>query len=158
MTQLTILEASKATGKSVKTLYRHMREGRISYSTNSDNVKVIDLSELSRIYEVNKKPNENGENLIRENMPSHETDKISDLRTQLALSHENANSLKMILDEKDKRIELLTYQYQQVTVQTEQSGRKFTKWEIIIAIIVTMLLTALAVNLAWFYPDMKIKP
>jgi hypothetical protein len=149
MTLLTILEASKATGKSVKTIYRHMKDGRISYSTNIDNVKVIDLSELSRVYGLSQKPNENDENLNKEYVPSHEIDKISELTMQLALSQENANSLKMILEEKDKRIELLTY-----SVTSIQQTKQTKTW---IYVLIAVVITALAVNLAWFYPNMLIK-
>jgi len=149
MTQLTILEASKATGKSVKTIYRHMKDGRISYSTNVDNVKVIDLSELSRVYDLSQKPIENDEKPNREYLPSHEIAKISELTMQLAMSQENANSLKMILEEKDKRIELLTY-----TVSTIKQTKASNTW---IYVLIAVVMTALAVNLAWFYPNMLIK-
>ena len=148
MTLLTILEASKATGKSVKTIYRHMKDGRISYSTNIDNVKVIDLSDLSRVYGLSQKPIENDENLKKEYVPSHEIDKISELTMQLALSQENANSLKMLLDEKDKRIELLTYS----TQKDENKVKSNTRMYVILAIIITTL----AVNLAWFMPNLNI--
>ena len=149
MTQLTILEASKLTGKSVKTIYRHINDGRISYSTNIDNVKVIDLSELSRVYDLNQKPIENNEKFKKEYSPSHETVKISELTMQLAMSQENANSLKLILEEKDKRIELLTY-----SVNTIQQTKASNTW---LYVLIAIVITALAVNLAWFYPNMLIK-
>jgi polyphosphate kinase len=125
-----------------------MKDGRISYSTNIDNVKVIDLSELSRVYGLSQKPIENDENLKKEYVPSHEIDKISELTMQLALSQENANSLKMLLDEKDKRIELLTYS----TQKDENKVKSNTRMYVILAIIITTL----AVNLAWFMPNLNI--
>jgi len=146
MTQLTILEASRVSGKSVKTIYRHIANGKISCILNRDNVKVIDLSELTRVYEL--KPSSN-EKVITPTMPSHENNDSLSLRQQLALSQESAHNLKLLLDEKDKRIELLTYSLQTKTTQVASR-----LW---IYLIMAVIITALAVNLAWFIPNLQVK-
>jgi hypothetical protein len=45
MTLLSISEASKLTGKSIPTIYRHIKEGKLSKSNDK-----IDKSELLRVY------------------------------------------------------------------------------------------------------------
>ena len=142
MTQITILEASRLSGKSVKTIYRHIKEGKVSAILNQDNVKVIDLSELSRVYDLKTPITNNNDNLNRISTP---LDEIPYLRKELELSHEIANSLKLLLIEKDKRIELLTYTPN--TLETLQPMQKDSyMW---IYFVLTILLTALSVSLAW---------
>ena|SRR5690554_1713391 len=48
--QLTITEAAKLYRKQRKTLYRHIDAGRLSCSVRGDGRRVLDLSELIRVY------------------------------------------------------------------------------------------------------------
>ena len=50
MALVTITEASKITGKARKTLYAHLKQGKLSYRIQSDGAKQIDTSELIRVY------------------------------------------------------------------------------------------------------------
>lgn len=50
MTQLIVTEAAKAVGKDRKTLYRHIKEGRLNATKNHDNQAVVDVAELIRVY------------------------------------------------------------------------------------------------------------
>jgi len=51
MSIVSITEASKLSGKSVRTIHRHLASGRLSYVI-TDNVKGIDTSELIRVYGI----------------------------------------------------------------------------------------------------------
>ena len=46
----TITEAAKLVGKDRKTLYRHIKQGRLSCGIESDGVRYVDTSELMRVY------------------------------------------------------------------------------------------------------------
>ncbi|WP_234829082.1 entry exclusion protein 1 [Pseudomonas coronafaciens] len=46
----TIQEAQKLTGKSRRTLYRDMAEGRLSWEVEGENVRRLETSELIRVY------------------------------------------------------------------------------------------------------------
>lgn len=50
MTLLTIKEACKVSGKSAKTIYRHISNGKLSASKNVDGQYQFDVAELSRAY------------------------------------------------------------------------------------------------------------
>ena len=52
--KLNITDAAKAVGKPRSTLYRHMNNGKVSSEDDGEGNKVIDVSELQRVYgEVN---------------------------------------------------------------------------------------------------------
>jgi len=50
MVRLNLTEAAKAANVSRSTLYRHIKEGRISRTFNHDSEPEIDTSELMRVY------------------------------------------------------------------------------------------------------------
>ena len=50
MALVTITEASKLTGKARKTLYAHLKQGKLSSRLQNDGTKQIDTSELIRVY------------------------------------------------------------------------------------------------------------
>jgi hypothetical protein len=145
MTQLTILQASKIANKSVVTLYRHIKDGKLSCSINKDGTKMIDLSELSRVYDLSQLPESNNEKLT---MKQLDTTEIDNMKVQIVQLHEIINSKELLLQEKEKRIELLTH--------TVQTGQNQVKSNIIIYVVITIVITTLAVNLAWFMPNLNI--
>jgi len=49
---VTISEAANLTGKARKTLYAHIKSGKVSSRLGKDNVRKIDTSELARVYEL----------------------------------------------------------------------------------------------------------
>ncbi len=46
----TVPEAASMVGKDRRTLYRHMKRGRLSYGIESDGTRYIETSELMRVY------------------------------------------------------------------------------------------------------------
>jgi len=54
---VTISEASRLTGKARKTLYAHIKSGKVSSRLGKDKVRRIDTSELARVYDLSLKGN-----------------------------------------------------------------------------------------------------
>lgn len=50
MTKISVSEAARLYGKDRKTLYRHINKGRLSAGPVEDGVRLIDMSELIRVY------------------------------------------------------------------------------------------------------------
>jgi hypothetical protein len=126
-------EASRLVGKSEKTLYRHVSQKRLSVTLDENGQKVIDTSELMRVYGVLR----NDERQNVQSMPLSEKSFENEIQSLKAVNV----AYKMILDEKDKRIELLTY--------TNQPKKSLT-W---VWVIVAVLISVLATNLAYRIPS-----
>jgi len=50
MTLVSISEASRLTGKARSTLHKYIKQGKLSTTTDSDNSKKIEISELLRVF------------------------------------------------------------------------------------------------------------
>ncbi len=50
MAWVTVRQATELTGKARSSLYRDMAKGRVSYRTEADGGRVVDTSELIRVY------------------------------------------------------------------------------------------------------------
>ena len=50
MSIVTINEASNLIGKSIKTIYRHIDNGKLSCVIDDNGRKMVDISELVRVY------------------------------------------------------------------------------------------------------------
>ena len=50
MALVSISEAARLTGKSTKTLYRLVSQGRLSVSLDENGIKTVDVSELVRVF------------------------------------------------------------------------------------------------------------
>ena len=97
MTKITIAEAEALTGKSVKTLHRHTKEGTLSFSQNAQGVKVVDIAELQRAYGPLDTPSENGNG-----------------------SHEIPEREQMTHPENPMTAQLITSLHQQIEILTTQ--------------------------------------
>lgn len=105
MSLVTISEASRLTGKSDKTIYRHISDGSLSVSQREDGTKVVETSELQRRYGdlgVAREEKRNGQKWGNENGDTLE------LRIENARLSEKVLGLERLIEEKDKR--LLTYE------------------------------------------------
>ena len=80
--KITIAEASKLTGKSIPTLHRHTNNGKLSYSKNENDEKVVDIVEFERAYgKLNHNENGTGENADQVLMIELEKHQSSELLT-----------------------------------------------------------------------------
>lgn len=101
MAKVSVAEAAKLTGKSVKTIYRHIDTGKLSSSQDDNGSKSIDISELQRVYDNVKVFNEN----VTNSQMSGSENQIDTQMRQL-LQQEN-EMLKKLLDEKENHISSL---------------------------------------------------
>jgi len=101
MAKVSVAEAAKLTGKSIKTIYRHIDTGKLSSSQNENGSKSIDTSELQRVYGDIKIASEN----VIDSQVS-EIEKENDNQAKQLLQQEN-ELLKKLLDEKDSHINSL---------------------------------------------------
>jgi len=108
MAIVSISEAARLTGKSVKTLYRHIENGKLSCVTNDNGSKSVDTSELHRVYRVIKIGSENVTNSQMSHV-ENENDKLLrqenyHLKELLRVQEENTQKL---LDSKQETIDSL---------------------------------------------------
>lgn len=103
MAKVSVAEAAKLTGKSIKTIYRHIDTGKLSSSQDDNGYKSIDISELQRVYgNLNLKI----ENDIDSRMSEIENQNDNQLRQLLQQENE---MLKKLLDEKENHIASLKH-------------------------------------------------
>jgi len=95
MAKHSISEAARISGKSRSTIYRHIKQGKVSKEIGSDGEPMIDTSELRRVYgDQLRSPASPGQSEIQVETP---TDPI--MRMELdALRRENAS----LREERDK--------------------------------------------------------
>ena len=75
MSKVTVREAALLTGKSRETINSATKDGTLSYTLNNKNHKVIDVAELSRVYEITKTLEEvEQESGVNHSQPPSETD------------------------------------------------------------------------------------
>ena len=72
--KVSIAEAEKLTGKSIKSIYRHISQGILTCSQNAQGQKVVDIAELERVYGTLNTPIENS-------VDSHENHTQEDVGT-----------------------------------------------------------------------------
>jgi hypothetical protein len=133
MAQIKLSEAAALTGKSEKTLYRHASQGRLSVTVNENGQKTVETSELHRVYGSLRSNDSQSVQTMPLSENSFESERESLKAVNLAL--------KMVLDEKDKRIELLTY---------SQEQKKPLTW---LWVLIAIVISVLATNLAYRIPS-----
>jgi len=121
MAKVSVSEAAKLTGKSVKTIYRHIDTGKLSSSQNDNGSKSIDVSELQRVYGNLKLKNENDMN-----SQMSDTENQNDNQIRQLLQQEN-EMLKKLLDEKENHIVSLK-QAMLLLEHKEEKNEKPTNW------------------------------
>jgi len=124
MAKVSVLEAAKLTGKSVKTIYRHIDTGKLSSSQNDNGSKSIDTSELQRVY---GNIHINNENVIDSKKSGIENQNDTLMRQLLQQENE---MLKKLLDEKENHISslkqaMLLLEHKE---HKEQKSEKTTSW------------------------------
>jgi predicted site-specific integrase-resolvase len=98
MSLIQVSEASKLVKKSIPTIYRHIKQGKISAQIDNDGNKVVDISELQRFYRTV----DNHDNEVvsqRESNDSHE--RITDLTRHIRNLEETVSDLRTRLDKSE---------------------------------------------------------
>jgi len=117
MSIVSISKASKLTGKSRQTLYKHLQNGQLSLSTDVNGSKGLDTSELIRVYgqlKIDKlttvQVDSTGHGLTKriDNNVNIDSQQLTELEKELALS-------KLKIEEQQKQLDL-----QQDTINAKQ--------------------------------------
>ena len=95
MSIVTINEASNLIGKSIKTIYRHIENGKLSCVIDDNGRKVIDISELVRVYGLDL-------TLIKNVKEVAVSELGNETESSIILLEKEIELLKMLLNEKDK--------------------------------------------------------
>ena len=95
MSVVTINEASNLVGKSIKTIYRHIDNGKLSCVIDDNGRKMVDISELVRVYglDLTLAENNNGVSM---------SERGNEVESDIVLLEKEIELLKMLLNEKDK--------------------------------------------------------
>lgn len=98
----SITAAAKLFGRSRNTIRDHLRTGKLSYCSDGKN---IDLSELLRLYGAI--PNQDNESV--QTVPTNHPDLSKTFEIEIAVLREKVSGLERLIEEKDKRLLLLTH-------------------------------------------------
>lgn len=84
MSKVTVRQAAELTGKSRQTINDATKDGTLTFSKNGRGHKVIDVSELERVFDIIKKPEEIGQKSGSVKSDSKTTVKPSDWEKQMS--------------------------------------------------------------------------
>jgi excisionase family DNA binding protein len=123
MSLVSISEAAKLVGRDRKTLYRAIKEGRLSATQDATGARQVDIAELVRVFGVFTVARDSGETV---SLPQTETGQTTaDLKARMAaLEAENAQLRERVAD-KDRHIEDMR---QTVRLLEHQSPRRGRWW------------------------------
>lgn len=118
MAKLNLTEAAKAAGIGRTTLYNHIKEGKISCEVNEKGKKVIDVTELIRVYGEIKNPETSDERSVERQTEHDGTGGIVQvLQEQIKELRKDKENLRQDLEVSRKREEgLLEILKQQQTL------------------------------------------
>ena len=134
MAKLNITQAAKTAGIAKGTLYNHIKQGKVSVEVDDKGGKVIDTSELQRVYGELKNDTPVKERSSERAIEHDKTDKIerilcqqiSDLKQQVEVLLQDKEDLKDALKEERedrKKLYLLLEDKRQKTEEKSQSNR-----------------------------------
>jgi DNA-binding transcriptional MerR regulator len=113
MAPVSISEAAKLCGKDRKTLYRYIKEGKLSATTATSGIRQIDVSELMRVFGDLSQSSESchsGETVV---IPQHETNdavaKIAVLEAENAQLRERLSDKERHIDDMRNTVRLLEH-------------------------------------------------
>ena len=126
MSKLTLTEAVKVISVSQATLYRDLKKGKVSFETDGKGRRLIDVSELERVYgelktpEQSEKGSENTAEAINytsqtvsltnndyQNKIARLETQVQDLKDQITAEREEKTKLINLADRLQKQTELL---------------------------------------------------
>lgn len=125
MTQHTISEAAKLVGRDRKTLYRAIREGRLSATTSATGQKRVDTAELLRVYGPFSEQQDIRHSRATVSTPQHTT---PDATARLALLEAELRHARELLAVRESQIEDLRRTVLLLEDQRREKPRKFWPW------------------------------
>lgn len=106
MSQVSISEAAKLVGRDRKTLYRAIKEGRLSATQDVAGTRQVDIAELVRVFGVLDVARGRGETAATPQAETHNaTAATGDLKAKIAALEAENVLLRERIEDKDKHIE-----------------------------------------------------
>jgi hypothetical protein len=121
MALVGLKRASELTGKNQSTIHRAMKAGRLSYSLSDSGERLLDTSELNRLFPVTSSDDALRNDALAE---QRNVTQAADLRTQLAFMQQRIDGLEAdkadLRAERDRLLSVIETQAQQVKLLTDQ--------------------------------------
>jgi predicted transcriptional regulator len=126
MALIAISEAAKLVGRDRKSLYRAIKEGRLSATNNATGARQVDTSELIRVFGSLSDKGDSGATVA---MPHDETlsetNATGDLKARIAVLEAENAQLRERIEDKDRHIEDVR---NTVRLLEHQGGKKRSWW------------------------------
>ena len=129
MALVGLKRASELTGKNQSTIHRAMKAGRLSYSLSDGGERLIDTSELTRLF-----PLKGVDDTLRNDAPTEQSKdtQASDLRAKLAFMQQRIDDLEAdkadMRAERDRLLGIVETQAAQVKLLTDQRPARRRRW------------------------------
>jgi hypothetical protein len=129
MALVGLKRASELTGKNQSTIHRAMKAGRLSYSLSDSGERLLDTSELNRLFPV-----KSNDDALRNDAPAEHRNDVQapDLRARLTLVQQRIDALEAdkadLRSERDRLLSVIETQAQQVKLLTDQHPARQRKW------------------------------
>ena len=129
MALVGLKRASELTGKNQSTIHRAMKAGRLSYSLSDGGERLIDTSELTRLF-----PLKGVDDTLRNDAPTEQRKdtQASDLRAKLAFMQQRIDDLEAdkadMRAERDRLLGIIETQAAQVKLLTDQRPARRRRW------------------------------
>lgn len=121
MALVGLKRASELTGKNQSTIHRAMKAGRLSYSLSDSGERLLDTSELNRLFPV-----KSDDDALRNDAQAERRNdaQAADLRARLTLMQQRIDVLEAdkadLRSERDRLLSVIETQAQQVKLLTDQ--------------------------------------
>lgn len=121
MALVGLKRASELTGKNQSTIHRAMKAGRLSYSLSDSGERLLDTSELTRLF-----PAKSVDNVLRNDAPAEPRNnaQAADLHARLTFMQQRIDGLEAdkadLRAERDRLLSVIETQAQQVKLLTDQ--------------------------------------
>jgi hypothetical protein len=121
MALVGLKRASELTGKNQSTIHRAMKAGRLSYSLSDSGERLLDTSELNRLFPV-----KNGDDVLRNDAPAEQRKdaQAADLHARLTFMQQRIDGLEAdkadLRAERDRLLSVIETQAAQVKLLTDQ--------------------------------------
>lgn len=123
MAVVSIAEAADWVGRDRKTLYRAIKEGRLSATLSATGEKQVDIAELTRVYGVRRDSRDSGAT-VAPPQNATPTETVELLRAQVSQLRELIEAKDRHLQDKDRHIDDLRASIRLLELKTPPAKRR----------------------------------
>lgn len=131
MSQVCISEAAKLVGRDRKTLYRAIKEGRLSATQDATGARQVDIAELVRVFGIFHVERDSGTTVA---MPQDETPSATDatasLKAKIAALEAENTQLRERIEDKDRHIDDMRHTVRLLEHNQPQKKSRWWPWSV----------------------------